>query len=78
MIMAALAIFSIEQGAPGAPHQRYLDGVLVDSRNTGDRGLWRRIPRDRTRQGYCRGCHDYGVGLFGVITGALATWVIEK
>ncbi|MCM3437518.1 ion channel [Rothia dentocariosa] len=78
VIMAALAIFSIEQGAPGALIKDIWTAYWWTLATLATVGYGDVYPVTVPGRVIAVVVMIYGVGLFGVITGALATWVIEK
>ena len=78
VIMAALAIFSIEQGAPGALIKDIWTAYWWTLATLATVGYGDVYPVTVSGRVIAVVVMIYGVGLFGVITGALATWVIEK
>ena len=78
VIMAALAVFSIEQDAPGALIKDIWTAYWWTLATLATVGYGDVYPVTVSGRVIAVVVMIYGVGLFGVITGALATWVIEK
>ena len=78
VIMAALAIFSTEQNAPGALITDIWTAYWWTLATLATVGYGDVYPVTVLGRVIAVIVMIYGVGLFGVITGALATWVIEK